>query len=218
MYQPTHFREDRLDVQHALVRAHPLGLLISTGSDGLIANPIPFLIDAAAGEKGTLKCHVARANPQWKALADSADCLVVFQGAEHYITPSWYATKQETGKVVPTWNYATVHCWGRAIIRDDATWVRDQIEALTRQHEGPRTKPWAVNDAPEPFIAAQMRGIVGIEIEIARIEGKWKVSQNRPEADRVGVHGGLGQESDPNAEPMAGLVAERGGLTPGGVS
>ena len=206
MYQPTHFREDRIDVQHALIRAHPLGLLISTDADGLVANPIPFVIDATSGERGTLKCHVARANLQWKALAGAADCLVVFQGAEHYITPSWYASKQEHHKVVPTWNYATVHCWGRAIIRDDPIWVRDQIEALTRQHEGPRVQPWAVEDAPAPFIAAQMRGIVGIEIPLARIEGKWKVSQNRPEADRAGVHAGLSGEDNPNADPMAELV------------
>ena len=211
MYQPTHFREDRLEVQHALVRAHPLGLLISTDTDGLVANPIPFVLDADRGPNGTLRCHVARANPNWKALQDSADCLIVFQGAEHYITPSWYATKRETHKVVPTWNYATVHCWGRAEIKDDAAWVRAQIDALTRQHEGARAEPWAVNDAPEPFIAAQMRGIVGIEIPITRIEGKWKVSQNRPEADRTGVHDGLLQEADPLAGPMANLVAEHGG-------
>jgi transcriptional regulator len=205
MYQLTHFREDRLDVQLALVRAHPLGLLISTDAEGLVANPIPFVLDAT-GEFGTLRCHVARANPQWRALQSSPDCLIVFQGVEHYITPSWYASKREHGRVVPTWNYATVHCSGTAIIRDDAIWVRDQIEALTRQHEAPRSAPWAVDDAPAPFIAAQMRGIVGIEIPIARIEGKWKVSQNRPEGDRAGVHRGLGQEADPNAGPMADLV------------
>jgi transcriptional regulator len=206
MYQPAHFREDRLDVQHALVRAHPLGLLISTGTDGLVANPIPFVLDAARGPYGTLRCHVARANGHWKSLQQSAECLVVFQGAEHYVTPSWYASKREHGKVVPTWNYATVHCWGRAVIHDDAIWVRDQIEALTRVHEEPRTQPWAVDDAPEPFVAAQMRGIVGIEIEIVRIEGKWKVSQNRPEADRAGVHSGLKAETHPHAAPMADLV------------
>ena len=217
MYQPTHFREDRLDVQHALMRAHPLGLLISTDADGLVANPIPFVIDADRGETGTLCCHVARANPQWKALQASPDCLIVFQGAEHYITPSWYATKRETHKVVPTWNYATVHCWGRAEIKDDAAWVRTQIDALTRQHEGARAEPWAVNDAPEPFIAAQMRGIVGIEIPITRIEGKWKISQNRPEADRVGVHQGLQQESDALAQPMATLVFQHRSLSDGSV-
>lgn len=204
MYQPIHFREDRLDVQHALVRAHPLGLLISTGADGLIANPVPFVLDAK-GDLGTLRCHVARPNGQWKALQEAGDCLVVFQGAEHYITPSWYASKREHGKVVPTWNYATVHCWGRAIIHDDPTWIRDQIEALTRAHEEPRRERWAVTDAPEPFIAAQMRGIVGIEIPIARIEGKWKVSQNRQEADRRGVHDGLRGEGD--GASMADLVS-----------
>jgi transcriptional regulator len=218
MYQPAHFREDRLDVVHDLVRRHPLGLLISHGTDGLTANPIPFVLDAARGPFGTLRCHVARANGHWKALQQSADCLVVFQGADHYITPSWYATKQENGKVVPTWNYATVHAWGRAVIHDDATWIRDQVEALTRQHEQPRAAPWAVDDAPAPFIASHMRGIVGIEIEITRIEGKWKVSQNRPEADRVGVHAGLQAEADPQATPMADLVAERGGLDTGGRS
>lgn len=195
-----------MDVQHALVRAHPLGLLISNASDGLVANSIPFVVDAARGPHGTLRCHVARANGHWKALQQSADCLVVFQGADHYITPSWYASKREHGKVVPTWNYATVHCWGRAVIHDDPTWVRDQIEALTRAHEEPRKAPWAVNDAPEPFVAAQMRGIVGLEIEITRIEGKWKISQNRPEADRVGVHAGLRAETDPQASSMADLV------------
>ncbi len=206
MYQPAHFREDRLDVQHALIRACPLGLLISNGPGGLVANPIPFVLNAAASERGTLKCHVARANPQWKELQAATECLVVFQGADHYVTPSWYASKREHGKVVPTWNYATVHCWGRPQVMDDAAWVRHQIDALTLQHEEPRAAPWAVTDAPEPFVAAQMRGIVGIEIPIARIEGKWKVSQNRPEADRVGVHQGLQSETTPNSEAMASLV------------
>ena len=205
MYQPAHHREDRIEVQHGLIRRHPLGLLISVGSDSLVANPIPFVLDAAAGSNGTLQCHVARANEQWTALRSAADCLVVFQGADHYITPSWYATKRETGKVVPTWNYVTVHAWGRAAIRDDAVWVRRQIEALTRAHETPRSAPWAVTDAPEPFVATMMRGIVGIEIPISRIEGKWKVSQNRPEADRAGVYAGL-VEMGPDASGMADMV------------
>jgi transcriptional regulator len=212
MYQPAHFREDRLDVQHDLIRAHPLGLLVSTGSDGLVANPIPFVLDADAGANGTLRCHVARANGQWRDLQTASACLVVFQGAEHYVTPSWYASKREHGRVVPTWNYTTVHCSGSARIIEDAAWLRAQIEALTAVHEGRRPAPWAVSDAPEPFIAAQMRGIVGIEIEIARIEGKWKVSQNRPDADRAGVHAGLAAEKTPRAEEMADLVADRGHL------
>jgi transcriptional regulator len=207
MYQPAHFREDRLDVQHDLVRAHPLGLLVSMTADGLVANPIPFVLDADRGPYGTLRCHVARANAVWKELQHNSDCLVVFQAAEHYISPSWYATKRETGKVVPTWNYATVHCSGRAVIHDDAAWIAAQIDALTRVHEENRAEPWAVSDAPAPFVAAQMRGIVGIEIPIARIEGKWKVSQNRPEADRAGVLSGLASEADPSAGPMADLVS-----------
>jgi transcriptional regulator len=208
MYQPAHFREDRVDVQHALIRKHPLGLLISMGPDGIIANPVPFLLKAGETERGVLQCHVARANPQWKALSDAPDCLVVFQDVDHYVTPSWYETKRETGKVVPTWNYAIVEARGRARIIEDAGWLRTQIEALTSAHEGPRETPWAVGDAPEPFIAAQIRGIVGIEIPIDRIEGKWKVSQNRPAADRAGVATGLEAEGLSGAG-MATLVRER---------
>ena len=207
MYLPPHFREDALEAQHALIRAYPLGLLVSAGAGGIVANPIPFVLDAA-GEKGTLRCHVARANEHWRELQTTDECLVVFQGPQHYITPSWYATKRETGKVVPTWNYATVHAWGRPIIRDDADWIRRQINTLTDQQERPRATPWKVDDAPEPFVAAQVRGIVGIEIPIARIEGKWKVSQNRPEADRAGVHAGLVEQGGLDA--MAALVASKG--------
>jgi transcriptional regulator len=217
MYQPTHFREDRLDVQHDLIRAHPLGLLVSMGPEGLVADPIPFVLGAADGPLGTLRCHLARANPHWQALRDQPDCLVVFQGAESYVTPSWYATKREHGRVVPTWNYATVHVSGRATVIEDAAWLARQIDDLTRVHEGARPAPWAVTDAPAPFIDAQMRGIVGIEIPIARIEGKWKVSQNRPEPDRRGVHGGLLADGDDKAA-MAALVAERGGLAAGGTT
>ena len=211
MYQPPHFREDRIEVQHDLIRAHPLGLLITAGPGGLMANPIPFVLDAAASERGTLRAHLARANPQWRDLGAVEECLVVFQGPQAYVTPSWYATKQETGKVVPTWNYATVHAWGRPQIMDSEGWLRSQIDALTAQKEEPRALPWQVADAPEAFVAAQIKGIVGIEIPIARIEGKWKVSQNRPEADRAGVFQGLQAEGGPH-DPMAALVGARGGL------
>jgi transcriptional regulator len=210
MYQPPHFREDDLAVQHALIRAHPLGLLITAGASGLMANSIPFHLDADASTKGTLRLHVARANPQWRDLEAGAEPLVVFQGADSYVTPSWYETKRETGKVVPTWNYAMVQVKGAARVIDDADWLMAQITALTTQHEGLREKPWAVGDAPDAFIRAQMRGIVGIEIEISSIEGKWKVSQNRPVADREGVAAGLG-EADDQAE-MIGLVRRYGGL------
>ncbi len=210
MYQPPLFREDDIEVQHALIRAHPLGLLITAGASGLIANAIPFHLDAGASERGTLRLHFARANPQWRDIEAGAAPLIVFQGADSYVTPSWYETKRETGKVVPTWNYAMVQVRGAARVIDDADWLMAQISALTTQHEQPREKPWAVGDAPEAYVRAQMRGIVGIEIEITAIEGKWKVSQNRPVADREGVAAGLDDAGD-QAE-MTGLVRRYGGL------
>ncbi len=205
MYQPVHFREDRLEVQHELIRNRPLGLLVTAGPGGLMANPVPFLVDVE-GRFGTLRAHVARANPQWRELDGLAECLVVFQGPQDYVTPSWYATKRETGKVVPTWNYATVHAWGRPRAIEDATWLRRQIGDLTASMEGRRTAPWAVEDAPADFVAMQIRAIVGIEIPIARIEGKWKMSQNRTPADRQGVVAGYREDGD---EVMAMLVEAR---------
>src|SRR6201997_2873928 len=205
MYQPPAFREDRPEIQHALIRKHPLGLLITAGPAGLLANSFPFLLDAAGTEKGTLRLHIARANPQWREFEAIEECLVVFQGPQDYVTPSWYATKQETGKVVPTWNYATVHAWGQPrIMRDDA-WLRRQLEDLTLSREGKRAKPWKVDDAPAEFVAMQMRAIVGVEIPIRRIEGKWKMSQNRPQADREGVIAGFREAG----EVLAHLVQER---------
>jgi transcriptional regulator len=206
MYQPPHFREDRLAVQHALIRAHPLGLLITAGPAGLQANQVPMLIDSGASENGTLRAHLAHANPQLEELASARECLVVFQGPQRYITPSWYPTKRETGKVVPTWNYITVHAWGRPQVIDDAAWLRKQVGELTASNENARSAPWAIDDAPADFIASQLRAIVGIEIPITRIEGKWKVSQNRPAADREGVIAGLRGEGD---DVMAAHVAER---------
>jgi transcriptional regulator len=211
MYLPALFREDRLAVQHKLIRSHPLGLLITAGPSGLLANPIPFLLDAESGERGTLLAHMARANGQWRELQDVEECLVVFQGPQDYITPSWYETKRETGKVVPTWNYATVHVWGRPRVIDDDGWLRWQVERLTRSQEDERTPPWHVGDAPETFISGQIKGIIGLEIPIARSEGKWKVSQNRPLVDRAGVVLGLRAEGA-ETEAMACLVEERGGL------
>ena len=208
MYQPPHFREDRLAVQHALIRSHSLGLLITAGPGGLQANFIPFLVMAEGSERGTLRAHLARANPQVEELAAVAECLVVFQGPQHYISPSLYATKRETGKVVPTWNYITVHAWGRPRVIDDAGWLRGQVDDLTNHNERSRADPWLVSDAPEPFVAAQIKGIIGLEIPIARIEGKWKVSQNRPAADQAGVIAGLRTGGD-EADIMASQVAER---------
>jgi transcriptional regulator len=207
MYQPPHFREDRIEVQHALIRSHPLGLLVTAGAGGLMANAIPFLIYPDESDLGILRAHVARGNPQWRELGNVEECLVVFQGPHSYVTPSWYATKRETGKVVPTWNYVTVHAWGRPRVIEDAAWLRRQLDDLTASQENRRAPPWAVGDAPEPFIASQIKGIVGVEIPVARIEGKWKVSQNRPEPDRTGVVAGLAGEGD---DAMAALVKERG--------
>ena len=211
MYQPPAFREDRIEVQHDLIRAHPLALVVTAGPGGLMANSIPFLVDAGGSTNGTLRGHLARANPQWRELDPAAEALVIFQGAESYITPSWYETKRETGKVVPTWNYVVVQAWGHPVVIEDASWLRRQIDDLTRSREGARPAPWHVDDAPASFLGAQVQGIVGVEIPIARIEGKWKVSQNRPEADREGVVAGLREAGAP-AEPMARLVAERGGV------
>ncbi len=211
MYQPPHFREDDLGRQHALIRENPLGLLISAGADGLLANPIPFHLEPALGEKGALQAHLARANAQWRHLKEGAEVLVVFQGAEAYVTPSWYATKRKTGKVVPTWNFSIVQARGQARLIDDEDWLRRQISLLTADQERLRAKPWAPEDAPEGFIAAQIRGIVGVEILVTSLEGKWKVSQNRPETDRAGVAQGFADPAEPNAHAgMAELVRRYG--------
>jgi len=210
MYEPPLHRQEDLAAQHALIRAHPLGLLISHGASGLLANAIPFLIFPEASTLGTLQAHVARANPQWRDLQTAEEALVVFQGVQHYITPSWYETKRETGKVVPTWNYLIVQARGRPRMIEDADWPRAQSEALTSKKEASRAKPWAVGDAPEDFVASQIRQIVGVEIEITDIKGKWKVSQNRKAEDRAGVIAGLEAEGDPEAEEMARIVDELG--------
>lgn len=210
MYQPPHFREDRLEVQHALIKAHPLGLLITNGNAGMIANPLPFALDGSASSLGTLRAHLSKANPQWKDFDPAQEALVVFQGVETYITPSWYETKREHGKVVPTWNYAIVQAYGRMRIMDDPDWLLRQITMMTDAQEGTRAEPWSVADAPSDFLAGQLKGIVGVEIEITRIEGKWKVSQNRSDADRRGVAEGLRVAGDGTAHLMAELVDNRG--------
>jgi transcriptional regulator len=209
MYLPSAFREDDLAVQHDFIRAHPLGVIMTSGEGGLMANHIPCLL-YPEGPHGVLRLHVARANPQLGQLAAGQECLVAFHGAQAYITPSWYATKAETHKVVPTWNFVAVHVWGTPVIQDDPAWLRAQLEALTDSQEKARTQPWSVDQAPPDFIVAQMRAIIGVEIPISRIQGKWKVSQNRTAADRQGVAEGLASEGG-NAV-MAGLVARRGGL------
>ena len=206
MYVPVHFEETRLSVQHDLIEAHPLALLITSNENGPLANLVPVLRDRTASAKGTLKLHLARANPQWKHLAAGDPCLVVFQGVDAYVTPGWYETKRETGKVVPTWNYATVQVRGRATVHEDAHWLKDQVSALTGVHEAGQAKPWGVTDAPDDFITSQLRAIVGVEIEITDITGKWKVSQNRNAADAAGVVEGLRESSDAEKHEMADLV------------
>ena len=206
MYQPAHFKEERLEVQHALIKAHSFGLLISNSAGGILANGVPFILDEKASALGTLKVHVARANAQWRDI-ERQKILAVFQGPQAYISPSNYETKRETGKVVPTWNYVMVQARGTARVHQNSDWLKPQVEALTSVHEGQRSTPWAVSDAPDDYIASQLRGIVGIEIVIESIEGKWKVSQNRPEADRRGVVAGL-KTTEPD---MADLVGHYGG-------
>jgi len=210
MYEPPLHREDDLAKQHALIRVRPLGLLVSHGTQGLLANAIPFLIDSAASRLGTLRAHMARANPQWRDLRENPDALAVFQGTDHYVSPSWYATKRETHKVVPTWNYVMVQARGAAKVLEDDEWLSRQIEALTRAQEAARVEPWAVSDAPADFVAAQRKAIIGIEIEIADIRGKWKTSQNRSAEDRAGVVAGLEELGDEEALTMAAIVRETG--------
>lgn len=196
MYLPQHFAQHDPAALQALMLAHPLAAIVSHGADGLTADHVPLEFDAATQ---TLRGHVARANPLWRQ-ADGQAVLAIFRGEQAYITPSWYPGKAEHHKVVPTWNYAVVHAHGTLRAVDDAPWLHTLVSRLTQQHEAPRPEPWAVADAPEDFVQQMLRAIVGIEIPVQRMVGKWKVSQNRSAADRQAVAEGLG------AHPMAGLV------------
>jgi len=211
MYRPPAFREDDFKAQLALIEAHPLGLLISQGANGIIADPIPFLLYPEEGEHGVLRCHVAKANPQWQALTERPEALVIFQGVDHYVSPAWYPSKAEHGKVVPTWNYEIVEARGKAVVFHDAAWLLANVTALSDLQESRRPKPWAVGDAPDDFIASQLKGIVGIEVPIDTLVGKVKASQNRPAADRQGVAAGLAELGDARARAMLDLVKSRGG-------
>lgn len=207
MYTPKHFEEPRIEVMHELMRAHPLATLVTLTSGGLEANHIPMhLIDKPA-PFGSLRGHVARANPLWRDFAKDTEVLAIFHGPDSYITPSWYATKKETGKVVPTWNYAVVHAYGTLRIIDDATWVRAQLEALTAHNEAGFPQPWAVSDAPHEYTEKLLESIVGFEIVITRLTGKWKASQNQPAQNQAGVIEGLTNSNLPDAAEMAKLVA-----------
>lgn len=203
MYLPSQFREERIDVLHELIRRHPLGTLVTLCAGGLVANHIPLLVDPYPPPFGSLHGHVARANPVWCDSDADVEALVVFRGPQAYITPSWYRTKQETGKVVPTYNYMAVHAYGTLRAVEDATWLRDLVGRLTATFEAARTRPWQVSDAPADFIEKQLGAIVGIEIPVSRLLGKWKVSQNRPAADRAGVVRGLRETADAQAAAIA---------------
>lgn len=207
MYTPKHFEEPRIEVMHELMHARPLATLVTLSSGGLNANHIPLHLADAPAPFGTLRGHVARANPLWSDFAKDVEVLAIFHGPDSYITPSWYATKQETGKVVPTWNYAVVHAYGTLRVIDDAAWIRAQIEALTDHNEASFSKPWAVADAPHEFTEKLIGAIVGIEIVINKLSGKWKVSQNQPAQNQVGVIEGLNNSGLCDAEAMAALVA-----------
>jgi transcriptional regulator len=205
MYVPPAFAVADLAELHDLIRASRLGFLVTRSPSELQSTPLPFFLDAEEGEYGTLYGHLARANPQWKSSMDG-QAMVLFMGPNAYITPSWYATKEVTGKVVPTWNYVAVEAHGTAEFFDDAERLLNVVTRLTRIHEQPRDKPWAVGDAPMDFIKAQLRSIVGLRMPIVRVDGKRKMSQNRNAGDRAGVIEGLSQSNDPEDVVVAGLV------------
>jgi|DEB0MinimDraft_3_1074331.scaffolds.fasta_scaffold23103_3 4-hydroxythreonine-4-phosphate dehydrogenase len=201
MYNPATFSEKDESVIADLIKRYPLGALITSGPSGLKASQIPFFF-RPNGER-TLVAHLARANDHWKDLAETSDCLVVFQGAENYVTPSWYPSKKETGKVVPTWNYETVQVRGVPRVIHDTVWLKELVTDLTHRMESKRPEPWAVADAPEKFIEAQLKAIVGLEITVTEVTGKWKMSQNRSRPDALGVAAGLANTDDPHHNLLA---------------
>ena len=210
MYLPTQFEETRLEVLHELMRCHPFGTFVIATGSGLVANHFPFLLEPGAGELGTLRAHMARSNPAWQRLDQAAEALVIFQGPQSYVTPSWYPGKRADGKVVPTWDYAVVHAYGRPRAIEEPSWLFAFLEQLTRVHESNEERPWSIADAPRDYIERMVAGVVGIEMPISRIEGKWKVSQNQPVADRFGVAAGLEARATEEARAVAALVRERG--------
>ena len=191
MYIPPHNGPPSADDVTRLLLETRAGDLVTVGDDGLTVSMIPFLFDPSVGLHGTLLGHLARPNTQWRG-ADGREALVLLHGPDGYVSPAWYAAKREHGRVVPTWNYVLVAVHGSLRVHDDPAWTRDVVERLTRAHEAGRAEPWAVSDAPEPYIAGQLKAIVGIEVEIDRVEAKWKLSQNRSAADVAGVIDGLG--------------------------
>ncbi|MNE07826.1 Protease synthase and sporulation protein PAI 2 [compost metagenome] len=187
MYLPSHFAAADPEALHQLVRAHPLGALVTHGEQGLDANHLPFEFDAGEGEHGVLRAHVARNNPLWQEVKEGDEVLVIFKAVDGYVSPSWYPSKQAHHQQVPTWNYAVVHAHGRIRVRDDARFVRRLLASLTRVHEAAEPAPWKMADAPRDYIEAMVQAVVGIEIEVSQLVGKFKLSQNKEEGDRLGA-------------------------------
>jgi transcriptional regulator len=209
VYVPPHFEEQRIEVLGQLIREYPLGTLVTLDAQGLNANPIPFEFDPDPEPLGTLRGHVARANPLWRDFSRAVDALVVFLGPQSYITPSWYPTKAQSGEVVPTYNYLAVHAYGSLRIRHEADWLRALVTRLSERFEAKRAEPWRLTDAPATFVEQQLRAIVGLELKLTRVIGKWKVSQNRPAVDRAGVVAGLSQSADPASVTLARWVKDK---------
>jgi transcriptional regulator len=207
MYLPSQFREERVDILHQLIQQHSLATLVTLGPDGIIANHIPMILDPAPTPLGTLRGHLARPNPQWRDSLPDISALAIFQGPQAYISPSWYPTKQETGRVVPTFNYVVVHAHGPLRTFEDPLLLEEHVRALTESHEAGFGTPWAVEDAPPDFIRGMLKGIVGVEIPITRLEGKWKINQNRTPSDRAGVLRGLHASGDPAGKALADLMS-----------
>lgn len=194
MYVPKHFRQERVELLHECMARHPLATVVTLGPAGLEANPVPLLLDPApqpGAPHGRLVGHLSRANPQWQHFDPAVEALAIFQGPNAYVTPAWYPSKAEHGKAVPTWNYAVVQARGRLSVFDDPARLRRVLAELTAAHEASRAQPWAMDDAPAAYIDAQIKAIVGIEIAVRELTGKWKMSQNRTEQDRRGVAAGL---------------------------
>lgn len=209
MYIPRAFEETRVEVMHELMRAHPFAAIVTVGSAGLTATHIPLVLHTEVSEYGVLRGHMARANKQWSELGDSTDALVIFSGPHQYISPSWYPTKHEDARVVPTWNYAVVHAYGPVTLHHETAWLLEHLNTLVTQHESQFERPWNIADAPADYIERQTGAIVGIEIPIRRLEGKWKLSQNRSERDREGVIEGLMQSNTADGLAMRRLMSER---------
>jgi len=209
MYLPEHFAEQRVDLLHRLISEHPVGALVVSTADGLEANHLPFELDAEPAPFGTLRGHVARANPVWHQFTRGVEALVIFHGPQAYISPSWYPSKEMTGEVVPTYNYLAVHGYGEIKIIHEREWLRALVTRLTDRFEANRAAPWRVSDAPATFIDKQLSAIVGIEIPLTKLIGKWKVSQNRPAADRAGVVAGLSERNDADSLAIAWWVKRK---------